>query len=211
VIEGGALRAYFLDTYYAKRLGLAPTAGSSTNLKFAPSRADGFEQMLEDMPSGLAVTGFLVWDGYFFRKSLSHYMEASSIYDAGIEKIKTHLPDIPPGSRLILIDFPDKILRPRNTLQENPTRYRILVYRNALPYHLFLLYKNQNFTVTLVRLSPPNGDNPEPMGTPSSPDEVAKLAAGSQNMICRYLPGNPGDFVIEQNGPGAFQQARPRP
>jgi hypothetical protein len=159
----------------------------------------------------LAVTGFLVWDGYFFRKSLSHYMEASSIYDAGIEKIKTHLPDIPPGSRLILIDFPDKILRPRNTLQENPTRYRILVYRNALPYHLFLLYKNQNFTVTLVRLSPPNGDNPEPMGTPSSPDEVAKLAAGSQNMICRYLPGNPGDFVIEQNGPGAFQQARPRP
>ncbi len=59
VIEGGALRAYFLDTYYAKRLGLAPTAGSSTNLKFAPSRAGGFEQMLEDMPSGLAVTGFL--------------------------------------------------------------------------------------------------------------------------------------------------------
>jgi len=147
----------------------------------------------------LVVIGYLSWDGYFFRQSLGHYIESSRIYDAGIKKIKTYLPKIPPGSRLILIDFPDNIFRPRNIPQGNPTRYRVLIYRNALPYHLILLYQNQNFTVTLVRLSPPNDDNPDPLGTPSSPEEVAKLAAAPQTMICRYLPGNPGDFVIVHN------------
>ncbi len=149
----------------------------------------------------LAIIGFLSWDFYFFRQSLSHYIEASHIYDAGIQKIKTYLPAMPPGTRLILIDFPDDIYRPRNIHQGNPTRYRILVYRNALPYHLILLYQSQKFTVTLVRLLPPHDDNSDPLGTPASPEEVARLAAVPQTVICRYLPGNPGNFVIDRGSP----------
>ena len=149
----------------------------------------------------LVVIGYLAWDFHFFRQSLNHYIEASRIYDAGIQKIKTYLPQMPTGTRLILIDFPDSTFRPRNIPQGNPTRYRILVYRNALPYHLILLYQRYNFTVTFLRLSPPNEDNPDPLGTPSSPEELAKLAASPQTVICRYLPGNPGNFVIARGSP----------
>ena len=147
----------------------------------------------------LVVIGYLAWDGYFFRQSLSNYLEASRIYDAGIKKIKTNLPEIPPGSRLLLIDFPDKIIRPRHIPQGNPTRYRVLIYRNALPHHLNLLYQKPNINLTMVRLSPPSDDNPDPLGTPSSPEEVAKLAAAPQTMTCRYLSGDPGKFVIVSN------------
>jgi hypothetical protein len=149
----------------------------------------------------LAIIAFLSWDFYVFRQSSSHYIEASHIYDAGIQKIKTYFPAIPPGTRLTLIDFPDNIYRPQNLPQENPTGYRILVYRNAFPHHLLLLYPGQKFIVTLVRLSPPNNDNPEPLGTLSSPEAVAKMATAPQTVICRYLPGNPGNFVIGRGSP----------
>lgn len=149
----------------------------------------------------LIIIGYLSVDLCVFRQSLSHYLDATRIYNAGIQKIRTDLPEMPPGARLILIDFPDNIHRPRNIHQDYQNTYRILVYRNALPYHLNLLYQSQNFTVTFLRLSPPNEDNPDPLGTPSSPEELAKLLASPQTVICRYLPGNPGNFVIARGSP----------
>jgi hypothetical protein len=149
----------------------------------------------------VAVIGYLSLDLYAFHQSLSYYMEASRIYDAGIQKIRTYLPEMPGGTRLVLIDFPDCIRRPRHMHQNQPNSCRVLVYRNALPYHLILLYRTQNFTVTFLKLSPPNDDNPIPLGSPSNPEQLANLLAAPQTVTCRYLPGNPGNFVIARGAP----------
>ncbi len=61
----------------------------------------------------LIIAGYLITDLHAFHKSLSYYMEATRIYDAGIKKIKSTLPEIPAGTRLVLVDFPDSIKRPR--------------------------------------------------------------------------------------------------
>jgi hypothetical protein len=66
-----------------------------------------------------------------------------------------------------------------------------------------LLRKDLNVTVTLLRLSPPdkgNEDNPDPLGTPCSPEKLAQLLASPQAIACRYLPGNPEPFVIAGGG-----------
>jgi hypothetical protein len=149
----------------------------------------------------LIITGYLSVDIYAFRHSLSYYLDASKIYNAGINKIVTYLPHMPYGTRLVLIDFPDYIYRPRNIHHSYVKKYPILVYRNALPYHLLLLYHNANFTVTLLKLSPPSNDAPFPLGTPSSPEQVAELLASPKTVACRYLPGNPGSFAIARGGP----------
>ncbi len=58
VFEAGVLRTYFLDTYYASKLGSAPTTGSTTNLLWQPGSRSG-RAMLADVKHGLYVTSFL--------------------------------------------------------------------------------------------------------------------------------------------------------
>jgi PmbA protein len=58
VFEGGVLRTYFVDTYYGKKLGMAPTTRSSSNLVF-PGGAGDQASLLRDMGEGILVTGFL--------------------------------------------------------------------------------------------------------------------------------------------------------
>lgn len=145
----------------------------------------------------LIIAGYLITDIHAFQKSFSYYMEATRIYDAGIQKIRSDLPDIPAGTRLVLIDFPDSIKRPRSSHRDQRGRQRILVYRNGLYCHLPLLYQNVNFSVTFVKLSMPNDDdNPEPMGTPVNQEQLANLLAVPHTTAFRYLPGNPENFVI---------------
>jgi hypothetical protein len=145
----------------------------------------------------LIIAGYLITDLYSFQKSLSYYMEATQIYDAGIKKIRSALPEIPAGTRLVLIDFPDSIKRPRTSHHDQRGRQRILVYRNGLYCHLPLLYPNSNLSVTFVKLSiPDDNDNPDPLGTPVSPEQLAKLLAAPRTTAFRYLPGNPENFVI---------------
>jgi len=48
----------------------------------------------------------------------------------------THLPEMPPGARLVLVDFPDCIYLPYMVIRLIGNKYRVLVYRNALPFHL---------------------------------------------------------------------------
>jgi PmbA protein len=58
VFEGGALRSYYVDTYYGRKLGIAPTTARSSNLAWrlgARSQAE----LLRDMGDGILVTGFL--------------------------------------------------------------------------------------------------------------------------------------------------------
>jgi hypothetical protein len=144
----------------------------------------------------LILIGYLAFDFYVFRQTLSSYLMASRIYDAGINKIRTYLPEMPAGARLILVDFPDCIYRPYTVHQGLRHNYRVLVYRNALPYHLNLLYPGVDVNVTFLQLSPENDAGFSPLGTPSSPEHLAKLAAAPENVICRYVPDNPEKFVI---------------
>ena len=58
VIEGGALRSMFIDTYYAKKLGVAPTTGGSSNLVVKPGKGDVTE-ILKDVRDGIYVTSWL--------------------------------------------------------------------------------------------------------------------------------------------------------
>lgn len=148
----------------------------------------------------LVILGYLATDLYAFRQSITYYMEATRIYDAGIQKIRSDLPEKPDSIRLVLVDFPDSISRPRVTRQGHHDGYRILVFRNALPWHLRLLYQNSDLNVTLLRLSDPTGDdNPEPLGTPASPEQLAKLLTSPQTVVWRYLPENPEKFALIKN------------
>ena len=58
VFEKGVLRSYYIDTYYGKKLKMAPTSGGTSNLAWTlgtkPQAA-----ILKDVGDGLLVTGFL--------------------------------------------------------------------------------------------------------------------------------------------------------
>jgi len=59
LIEKGALQDYYLNTYYARKLGLKPGAGSVSNVVLEPSGGQDFARMIAGLERGLAVTGFL--------------------------------------------------------------------------------------------------------------------------------------------------------
>ena len=58
VFEKGVLRSYYIDTYYGKKLKMAPTSGGTSNLAWTlgpkPQAA-----ILKDVGEGILVTGFL--------------------------------------------------------------------------------------------------------------------------------------------------------
>jgi len=58
VLEGGALRSLFIDTYYARKLGVAPTTGGSSNLVVRPGKGD-LAAILKDVGTGIYVTSWL--------------------------------------------------------------------------------------------------------------------------------------------------------
>ena len=147
----------------------------------------------------MVISGYLYLDFSMFHRTLDYYLEGSRLYAAGIHKIETAIPAMPPGARLVLIDFPAYIYRPRRSSPGSQFRPRILIYQNALPHHLCLIYQNNDLPVTLLRLSPKdsrNSDNPCPLGTMTTPEQLAALSALPQTFILRYLPGHSGNFII---------------
>ncbi len=58
VFEKGVLRNYYLDTYYAKKLKLAPTTGSPSNATWTPGPKAQAE-ILKDVGEGILVTSFI--------------------------------------------------------------------------------------------------------------------------------------------------------
>jgi len=149
----------------------------------------------------LTVIGYLSLDFYAFRQTSSSYLMASQIYDAGIKKLGSYLAEMPKGTRLVLVDFPDFINLPYNVHQGLRNTYPVLVYRNALPVHLILLYQRGDVNVTFLKLSPSNDASFSPLGTPSNREHLAKLLSSPQTVICRYLHGNPEKFVIASGAP----------
>lgn len=59
LVEGGELRNYYLNTYYARQLDMQPTVASASNIIIEPSHDQDFSAMLAGMERGLAVNGFL--------------------------------------------------------------------------------------------------------------------------------------------------------
>lgn len=58
VFESGVLRNFYVDTYYGKKLGIAPTTGGVSNLAWKLG-AKGPDELLSDLKEGILVTGFL--------------------------------------------------------------------------------------------------------------------------------------------------------
>jgi len=58
VIEKGVLRSYYVDTYYGRKLGMAPTTSRISNLAWRLG-PHGRDALLAAMGDGLLVTGFL--------------------------------------------------------------------------------------------------------------------------------------------------------
>jgi PmbA protein len=58
LFERGVLRSYFVDTYYGRKLGFAPTTARSSNLAWALG-SKGRDVLLAELGEGILVTGFL--------------------------------------------------------------------------------------------------------------------------------------------------------
>ncbi len=57
IFEKGVLKTYFIDTYYGKKLQMAPTSGSTTNLVFETGDKD-LQGLVGTVKKGILVTGF---------------------------------------------------------------------------------------------------------------------------------------------------------
>ena len=58
VIEGGVLRSFFIDSYYGRKLGRAPTTGGSSNLVCSPGTAS-LDGLLADAGKAILITSFI--------------------------------------------------------------------------------------------------------------------------------------------------------
>jgi PmbA protein len=58
VFDAGVLKSFFIDTYYAKKLGVAPTTGGFSNFVWKLGEKDR-AGLLADLKEGILVTGFL--------------------------------------------------------------------------------------------------------------------------------------------------------
>jgi PmbA protein len=58
IIEKGILQNYYIDTYYGKKLGMAPTTGSPSNrvMGLGPKDLSG---LIADLPEGILITSWL--------------------------------------------------------------------------------------------------------------------------------------------------------
>ncbi|MHB8800364.1 MAG: TldD/PmbA family protein [Thermoanaerobaculia bacterium] len=58
IVEAGVLKSYFIDTYYGKKLKMAPTTGGPSNIVWTLGDKDQ-AALLAAMKEGILVTGFL--------------------------------------------------------------------------------------------------------------------------------------------------------
>lgn len=58
IFDKGVLRSYYVDTYYGKKLGIAPTTGSTSNLSWATGDKDR-DGLVTEIQDGILVTGFI--------------------------------------------------------------------------------------------------------------------------------------------------------
>lgn len=59
IVEGGVIKNLYVDTYYGKKAGLAPTSGSRSNVIVHPTVQKDLAGLLEDIGEGIYVTSWL--------------------------------------------------------------------------------------------------------------------------------------------------------
>jgi len=59
IIEGGVLRNFYIDTYYGRKLDMAPTTGGLSNLVVESDAIKRVQDWMSDLDRGILVTGFL--------------------------------------------------------------------------------------------------------------------------------------------------------
>ena len=58
IIEAGVLKNFYIDTYYGKKLGMAPTTGSPSNRILALGTKN-MDELIRDIDQGILVTSWL--------------------------------------------------------------------------------------------------------------------------------------------------------
>jgi PmbA protein len=58
IVEAGVLKNYYVDTYYGRKLKMAPTSGSTSNLSWKLGDKSQ-KELLTEMKDGILVTGFI--------------------------------------------------------------------------------------------------------------------------------------------------------
>ncbi len=58
IIDKGVLRSYYIDYYYAQKLGTEPTTGGASNLIIEPGEKS-LDQLIAGVKKGILVTGFI--------------------------------------------------------------------------------------------------------------------------------------------------------
>ena len=58
IFDKGTLKSYYIDNYYGRKLQMAPTSGSTSNLAWQTG-SKSQQQLMADMKDGLFVTGFI--------------------------------------------------------------------------------------------------------------------------------------------------------
>lgn len=58
LLEKGVLKNYFVDTYYGRKLGIAPTTGGWSNLVITPGKKD-LDALIAGVDRGILITSFL--------------------------------------------------------------------------------------------------------------------------------------------------------
>lgn len=58
IIDKGVLKSYYIDYYYAQKLGMEPTTGGASNIVIEPG-SKSLEQLIGQVKKGILVTGFI--------------------------------------------------------------------------------------------------------------------------------------------------------
>lgn len=58
LVEAGVLKSYYIDTYYGRKLGVAPTSGGASNLRWTLGDRNR-DSLVAGIQDGVLVTGFL--------------------------------------------------------------------------------------------------------------------------------------------------------
>ncbi|MFZ5451696.1 MAG: hypothetical protein ACOZF2_07470 [Thermodesulfobacteriota bacterium] len=141
----------------------------------------------------LVILAFDLRGLYLARKS---FQESSRIYDAGIREIKEKVPVMSPGTHLLLVDFPMFIHSQQNPGPPRPGHiHYVYVFPQSMPYHLRLLYRQDNIAVTFLRMAPDSLENPRPLGTATTLPQIRSLLTHPHTLAFRYLPGKVPKFV----------------
>jgi PmbA protein len=84
VFVAGRLRSYFIDVYYGRKLGVAPTSGSASNLTLLPGERTP-QELLGAVERGILVTGFLGGNANAATGDFSFGVRGHAIRDGALE------------------------------------------------------------------------------------------------------------------------------